>query len=93
MNIDEVAVLRIDERCKAPRTTLVLSGSLTSEYIPELEKAMGQVRGAVLNLSRLQSVDREGLAFLAGAMQAGVQIEDCPAYVRRWMAQETWVVS
>jgi len=85
-------VLRIDERSQARYTTLVLSGSLTNDYIPELERAVGRVRSVnravALNLAQLKSVDRDGLAFLAGAMDAAVRVEDCPPYVRRWIAQE-----
>ena len=92
VTVSEVAVLRIDERSQARCTTLVLSGSLTNDYIPELERAVGRIlsaeRAVALNLADLRSVDREGLAFLAGAMDAEVPVEDCPPYVRRWLAQE-----
>ena len=85
-------MLRIDERSQARCTTLVLSGSLTNDCIPELERAVGRIlsakRAVALSLADLRSVDREGLAFLAGAMDAKVRVEDCPPYVRRWIALE-----
>lgn len=85
-------MLRIDERSQSRCTTLVLSGSLTSDYIPELERALGRIRIAnravALNLAELKSVDRAGLAYLAGVMDAEVRVKDCPPYVRRWIAQE-----
>lgn len=84
-------MLRIDERSEAQSATLALSGSLTNEYIAELERAIGHVRAGkrvTLDLAQLQSVDRAGLAFLARAMAAAIRLQDCPPYIRLWIAQE-----
>ncbi len=69
-----------------------LCGQFTSEYVPELEKALsgqGTDSGKVaLDLSNVTFVDRAAMVFLCGAKSRNVAIENIPSYVIRWIEQE-----
>jgi ABC-type transporter Mla MlaB component len=69
-----------------------LCGQLTSEYVPELEKAMtldNADKGKLaLDMSNVTFVDREAMVFLCAAKSRNVAIENVPSYVMRWIEQE-----
>jgi ABC-type transporter Mla MlaB component len=69
-----------------------LCGQFTSEYVPELEKALSGENidsGKVaLDLSNVTFVDRAAMVFLCGAKSRNVAIENIPSYVIRWIEQE-----
>jgi ABC-type transporter Mla MlaB component len=87
------AVLRIDEREQTQGCpTLVLSGSLTRDYVVELKRICDHLldgeHTVTLNLKDLRFADRDGLAFLLNAADASVRLANCPPYIRRWIVQE-----
>ena len=68
-----------------------LCGQFTSEYVPELEKALsGQTDSEkiALDLANVTFVDRVAMVFLCGAKSRNVAIENIPSYVTRWIEQE-----
>jgi anti-anti-sigma regulatory factor len=70
-----------------------LHGSLTAEYVLEVEKALsenGCKRGKVaLDLMNVTFVDREAMEALRVAIsRSKVAIENIPSYVTRWIEQE-----
>ena len=77
-------------------TTLIrvrLHGSLTAEYVPEVEKILfenGCKKGKVaLDLMNVTFVDREAMEFLRRAIsRKKMAIENIPSYVTRWIQQE-----
>jgi hypothetical protein len=42
----------------------------------------------VLDLKDITLVDRDAVQFLAHAEMVGIEIVNCPEYVRRWIAAE-----
>jgi ABC-type transporter Mla MlaB component len=68
-----------------------LSGCLEREQLAELQrvfdsqKRLGRI---VLDLSGIRTVDRESVALLAGYERDGAQLENCPPYIREWIAKE-----
>jgi len=87
------AVLKITTVRENPESLRVcLCGQFTSEYVPELEKALsgqGTDSGKVaLDLSNVTFVDRAAMVFLCGAKSRNVAIENIPSYVTRWIEQE-----
>ena len=69
-----------------------LCGQFTSEYVPELEKALAPEsadnRKVALDMSNVTFVDREAMVFLCAAKSRNVAIENVPSYVTRWIEQE-----
>jgi hypothetical protein len=41
-----------------------------------------------LDLKEVQLVDRDTVRFLARCEADGIQLENCPAYIREWIARE-----
>ena len=86
------AVLKITTVRENPESLRVcLCGQFTSEYVPELEKALsGQTDSGkvALDLANVTFVDRAAMVFLCGAKSRNVAIENIPSYVTRWIEQE-----
>lgn len=83
-------VLKITTTQDAPRTmTVHLCGQLTSEYVPELAKALNPEAAPqiALDMSNVTFVDRKAMEFLCG-VKARVSIENIPSYVMRWIEAE-----
>jgi hypothetical protein len=43
----------------------------------------------VLDLHEVDLVDRDTVRFLARCAAGGVQLEQCPAYIREWIERES----
>jgi anti-anti-sigma regulatory factor len=68
-----------------------LSGRIQTENIAELEallRAETSGRHVLLDLSDLTLVDQDVVSFLRDSEADGIELKDCPAYVRGWMKQE-----
>ena len=70
-----------------------LSGHFTSDYIPEIEKALVQdgnkSKKCALDLMNVTFVDRPAMEFLRAAQSQKIKLENLPSYVKRWIQQET----
>ena len=69
-----------------------LHGSLTGDYVPEVEKALsenGCNKGNVaLDLMNVTFVDREAMEVLRIAIsRRKIALENIPSYVKRWIEQ------
>ena len=68
-----------------------LSGRVELEHVSELQNlvdfaaAKNKVR---LNLKELRLVDREAVRFLTRCEADGVELKNCPAYIREWIEKE-----
>jgi hypothetical protein len=69
-----------------------LCGRFTSEYIPEVKKALSPSRHKAqrlaLDLANVTFVDRKAMEFLTSAKSRNIKIDNLPSYVSRWMQQE-----
>jgi len=69
--------------------TLVLSGHLQADDLPELKRVMGSYTlPVVLNLSGVKLIDRDAVRFLADFEGTNGRITNCPSYVREWIRRE-----
>ena len=72
--------------------TFILSGRIDEEQLVELQKllageAEGNPTAVVLDLAEVRLVDREAVKFLAECEAAGVELRNCPPYVREWIGK------
>jgi anti-anti-sigma regulatory factor len=79
------------QRVLNSHVVFTLSGRMDAEILVELEgviesEAIG--RRIVLELSDLTLVDREAVQFLERCESDKIKLENCPAYVREWIARE-----
>jgi hypothetical protein len=83
--------LKIERSVRQGSTALILSGRFEGEHIEELE-ALFEVQkdspAIVLDLREVRLADRAAVKFLARCEAGGVQLENCPAYIREWIGKE-----
>ncbi len=71
------------------RVLLRLSGRITAQDLAVLRDALGQERAVVaLDLGGVLLVDREVVQFLAVSEADGVELRNCPPYIREWITRE-----
>lgn len=83
--------LRIEQTTLHGFTVFALIGRMEAEQIAELEELLGSDRhrgDAVLDLGEIRFADREAIRFLARCEADGVQLKNCPSYIREWMKRE-----
>jgi anti-anti-sigma regulatory factor len=68
-----------------------LTGRMDAENISELEaplSAESSDRIIVLDLKDLRLVDQDVVSFLRRCEAGGIQLKNCPAYIREWLKGE-----
>jgi hypothetical protein len=72
--------------------TLALAGSVKEEVLPEIGRliANGEHDHArvMLDLSEVTLIDRVAARFFAEQLERGVELVDCPGYLRAWILRE-----
>jgi anti-anti-sigma regulatory factor len=70
---------------------LKLSGRIDADGLSELRKAFASEDNAenlVLDLSEVDIAGEEAVKFLAACETSGVQVRNCPDYIREWIRRE-----
>ena len=68
-----------------------VSGRVNSENMGELKTLMSaEAKGQhiVLDLSELTLVDGDAVRFLEDCEAKGIELKNCPAYIREWITRE-----
>jgi hypothetical protein len=86
-------MLKITQQAQNPEIVRVsLSGHFTSEYVPEVEKALVQdgnkLKKCTVDLMNVTFVDRHAMEFLRIAQSRKIKLENLPSWVKRWIQQE-----
>ena len=84
-------MLRIQRSEQGEGVRFMLSGRIEGEYLSELRRVVEgeECRGPLtLDLREVKFVDRDAVTFLGHCEAAGATLENCPAYVREWIARE-----
>ena len=82
--------------CKIERTVegenfvvLRVSGRIQGENVDTLREVIEQENGRLaLDLTEITHVDREAVRLLAVSEANGIELRNCPAYIREWVAKE-----
>ncbi len=80
--------MRIDTTTNGIVVTLRLSGRITSEHIDHVTKEIGARGAIVLDLAEVTLVDVEVVRFLKFAERQGLELRNCPPFIREWIARE-----
>jgi hypothetical protein len=81
--------LRIERSVRQGITVFALSGRMNAEGVAELKVLFdADYRNIILDLRDVRLADRDAVRFLKGCEAEGMQLENCPAYVREWMDRE-----
>jgi predicted kinase len=80
-------VLRIERTEGAGSVLVVLSGHIELQYLSQLERILAGENPVVLDFKEVRRVDRAAIETLARWNADGVNFENCPAYLRDWIAK------
>lgn len=70
---------------------LTVSGQLDAENLAELKTLLsseGGGRRTTLDLKELTHVDQDAVRFLERCEADNIELKNCPAYIREWIARE-----
>jgi hypothetical protein len=82
-------MLRIEKDRDGSVTRLRLIGRIESDLIDSIRSAMSDCCAhKILDLSEVTLVDREVVRFLMSSEDEGVELVQCPPYVREWILRE-----
>ena len=82
-------MLRIEKDRGGCVTKLRLCGRIQSEQITSIRSEMNDhCPGKILDLSDVTLVDLDVVRFLISCEDEGVELTQCPAYIREWMLRE-----
>ena len=73
------------------RSSIVhLSGRIESDHLSELQKitAASESGGIVFDLAEVKLADRDSVRFLAHCETDGIELKNCPAFIREWIEKE-----
>jgi anti-anti-sigma regulatory factor len=81
--------LRIERSAWQRFTVLTLIGHMEAEHVVALRELLdSNYRNIILDLRELRLVDRDAVKFLGSCERRGMNLANCPAYVREWMDRE-----
>lgn len=82
-------MLRIEKDCNGCVTRLRLIGRIESDLITSIRTAMSNCCAhKILGLSEVSLVDLGVVRFLISCEDEGIELVECPPYVREWMLRE-----
>jgi hypothetical protein len=80
---------RIDRLADEDRVIFRVSGRLHAQDVDTLKELLGREKGRVdIDLEEVTLVDRDAVTFLALSETSGIELGNCPAYIREWMSRE-----
>jgi hypothetical protein len=79
---------RIDRRWTEQGLVLYISGRLASEDLEVVRSALDRRRVVAIELSEVELVDRNAVKLLGTTEAEGIELRNCPAYIREWIANE-----
>lgn len=71
------------------RVVFTLSGRMEARHVEELQALfMVEHLHITLDLNELKLVDQAAVKFLGHCESVGIDLENCPAYIREWIMRE-----
>ena len=81
--------LKIESAFDGKAVTVRLSGRIEEDHLAEIQAEVKRYCPRLaFNLGEATLVDREVVRFLAEQELEGVELLECPRYVREWIARE-----
>ena len=82
-------MLRIEKEPEGDVTRLLVSGHIQSDGIDCIRSALKDgCKRKILDLSEVTVVDVSAIRFLIRCEGQGVELAECPPFVREWMLRE-----
>jgi hypothetical protein len=81
--------LRIETAPGHQRTTIKLIGRIQTGHLSELRAQLDAIGGSiVLDLGDVSLVNLDVVQFLSTYESQGIQLINCPTYIRKWIDRE-----
>jgi anti-anti-sigma regulatory factor len=79
------------QRSSEYRVVLSLSGRIETQDVAELQRILSLEVGQpiALDLREVTMIDRDAVKFLAHCELQKIKLENCPAYIRKWIDADT----
>jgi hypothetical protein len=82
-------MLKILRTVEGTVVVFLLSGRIEAEHLAGLRALIdAEADTAALDLKEVTLVSRDTIRFLAGCEADGVEVRNCPAYIRQWIETE-----
>lgn len=79
---------RIDRVSTEQGVLLCISGRLTTEDLEIVRSELDGRPVVAIALAEVELVDRDAVKLLALAEAQGIELRNCPAYIREWITKE-----
>jgi hypothetical protein len=79
---------RIDRLSTELGLVLCISGQLTVKDLEVVRTALDPRRVVAVELAEVELANRDAVKLLAQAEAQGIELRDCPAYIREWITNE-----
>jgi hypothetical protein len=79
------------QRSSNGRVVFLLSGRVEPEGVDELQRLMhleAASQEIAFDLRDVTLIDRDAVKFLASCELKGIELENCPAYIREWIDRD-----
>jgi hypothetical protein len=79
------------QRSANGKVVFTLSGRIETEDVTELQRLFqleAAARDLVMDLKDVTLADRDAVNFLMRCEENGIQLDNCPPYVREWIERE-----
>ena len=81
--------LKIESAFDGKTATLRLCGQIEGDHLDAIQAEIRRfLPHLVFDLGEATLVDREVVRFLAAQEEEGVELVECPRYIREWIARE-----
>ncbi|MBV9490840.1 MAG: hypothetical protein JO069_14145 [Verrucomicrobia bacterium] len=82
-------MLKIQRSRGKEGTVFALSGRIEAADLPQLESlAADETSRVIFDLGEVNLAGREAILFLSRCEARGVRLENCPGFIREWIARE-----
>jgi hypothetical protein len=81
---------RIDRLVSGEKLVVLrVSGRIQAEHVDTLRELLRREKeGVAIDLTEVILVDREAVRLLATSEAEGIELRNCPAYIREWVSRE-----
>jgi hypothetical protein len=68
---------------------LRVSGRIDTDNVDTIREVLGREKsGVAIDLEEVMVVDRDAVRLLACIENNGIELRNCPAYIREWVSRE-----
>ena len=79
---------RIDRLSTEQGLVLYISGRIAAEAVEVVRAALDEFPVVAIEIAAVELVDGDAVKLLAQAEAQGIELRNCPAYIREWITKE-----